>query len=119
MNWNERMRKMKTKTKHISFEVPDALPLNQTLVIPISKIKDWGIIELSWDILAMMNLVVAIDYDTSCFYIVKNRWGMDSILSLKDLKNNPIPLRCLESFLLKPDVFNMEELYQNANDYER
>ena len=109
---------MKNTKQCISFGVADALPLNQTLVIPVSKIQDHeGIIEVSWRVLAIMNLVVAIDCDASCFYIVKNRWGMDNG-SPKDLKNNPVPLRCLESFLLKPDVFTMEELYQNADNYE-
>jgi len=109
---------MKNTKQCISFGVADALPLNQTLVIPVSKIQDHeGIIEMSWRVLAIMNLVVAIDYETSCFYIVKNRWGIDSG-SLKDIKNNPVPIRCLESFLLKPDVSSMKEIYQNADNYE-
>lgn len=101
---------MKNYTEYMSCNA-ERMPLNQTLVIPVSKIQDNGIIDLPYHILIMMNIVVAIDYDVPCFYIIKNRWGMCEV---KEMKTNLIPIQYLESFLLKPDVFTMDELYRNA-----
>lgn len=106
---------MKKDSAYMSFST-EKMPLNQTLVIPVSKMDDRGITNLPFLVLATMNLVVAIDYDVPCFYIVKNRWGMDSG-PISEIRTNPIQIQYLEVFLLKPDVFSMAELYQNYREY--
>jgi hypothetical protein len=83
-------------------------PLNRVLIID----KNSSLADVNnhdnWQRWMDLNLIIAVDYGENTFTILKNRWGLENNMS--------IPLYLLETFLLHPELTNINDLDNERNN---